>query len=241
MMIPKTSLPLWVTQLLLGYVVPSTVEATTKIVIGSLVGPKGLKEVSGMAGTLYYPGLVPDFSVAAVIDPGFGGLDYKIILKKAVGFYGVSFYASEYDSKKFNKWTFPVTRLNFGYMAFLSTDSVVSASSIHYEKQRILCNDVMTALTPVMLQHESDDVLVDADVHCCTSIAYQLAVPMTCRFSFHPVYERWQIKWFEETPDEPDPSGMTCEEALAFWEAAGSPSLPTTDPLFIRLQACFES
>ena len=241
MMIPKTALPLWVSQLLLGYVVPSEVEANTKIVIGSLVDSKGLKEVSGMAGTLYYPGLVPDFSIAPVIEPTFNGLNYKILLKKAVGFYGVSFHASEYDPKKFNKWTFPVTRLNFGYMAFLSTDSVVSASSIHYEKQRILCDPVMNALTPVMLQHESDDLLVDADVHCCTSIAYQLAVPMTCRFSFHPVYERWQIKWFEEKSDDPDPAGMTCEEALAFWQASGSPSLQISDPLFARLQACFES
>ena len=218
----SAALPLWIRTLLLGYVVPDEVAVSTKITLGNLYDKKGTVQKGDISGRLAFPGYVPEYSSVVDVEPTTTGVEYKILAKKAVGFYGVVFEALAYDKRKFNDWAFPIERRNFGFMAFMSGDRVVDNMSIHYSSQSLLCDSIISLLTPVILRHESNNLTVDADPFCCSHIAYQMHRAFTYSISFLPVYEVWQLTWQtggEEPGDsnvEPDiPIVRDCASAIA--------------------------
>ena len=218
-----TSLPLWIQSLLVGYVVPEEVSVKTAIRLGDLRSRSGTTTQSSLYGDLSFPGLIPDFSVALESVPTVTSMVYSMFVKKAVGFYGITFKALDYDKTKFNDWSFPVERRNFGFMAFLKDSDVVEASALHYENQIILADSIVDVLTPVIAYHDPSDLIIKAEGYCCSRIVYQMAREFTYEFSFIPCYEVWEIGWVSdgEPPDDPGSHVHDCATAIL----SGDPDL----------------
>lgn len=238
--IPSTSLPSWVSGLLIGYFIPEEVDVRTKISLGTYGGNyKGYTGTS-QQGVHNYPGLFPDYSVQVNIEVLTTGASYNALLLKAVGFYGLIVRVFDYNQKHFNDWSYPIERRNFGYMSISIGENVIHAEPIHFNKVIAQSLEVTTRTMAAMQSHDPNSLTVAAELCCANRYEYTLYKPASIEFKILPVLEVWELSWFvKDSSEEPNEGNCwfgDCDKLGGKY--GGTPPLPG-DPCRDYWYSCF--
>ncbi len=210
----QTKVASWVIPLLADYTIPDDAQVITGVEFGTLDDATGDTVLQGSVLQADYPGLVPDFSLDPEISPTTDGVQYNLKAKKAVGFYGVDCDVLSYDEKRLNKWTFPLTRRNFGYIALSRYSTVAADFPLHYENQYHFAE----AIQALALNYDDDfsvsNLFNSVDKFCLTKVSVFLYPDVVLRVRFLPIWEVWAVRFFQSnvnpcggTFDEEPPSG----------------------------------
>lgn len=207
----------WVIPLLADYAIPDEATVITGVEFGTLDDATGAKVLQGNVLQADYPGLIPDYSLDPEITPTTGGTQYNLKAKKAVGFYGVDCDVLSYNDKRLNKWTFPLTRRNFGYIAMSRYSTVAADFPLHYENQYHFAE----AIQALALNYDDDfsvsNLFNSVDKFCLTKVSVFLYPEVVLQVRFLPIWEVWAIRFFQN-------SQLTCQQ-----KAAGKSPPPGVD------------
>jgi hypothetical protein len=208
--VPKVSLPLWLQSLMVGYLVPDDVFASTSISIGNFTEWKSREPSTERFVVLNYPGVIPDYFFDASVTPTSEGMSYSIHAHKSVGFWAAKIEISGYNPAEFNDWAFPIERRNFGYAATMVGNSVITSAPIHYDHQIVEAANVSTAVLFATLGHDKNMLTVKAESYCANRLAYTLYKRATARVSFLPVDEIWEVEWVDRPPVPTEKTKANC-------------------------------
>lgn len=215
----QTKVASWVIPLLADYTIPDDAGIVTGVEFGTLDDATSPKILQGSSLTADYPGLVPDFSLDPEITPTTDGVQYNLKAKKAVGFYGVDCDVLSFNDKKLNKWTFPLVRRNFGFIALSRYSTVVADFSLHYENQF----HIAEAVQALALNYDDDfsinNLFNSVDKFCLTSVSVFLYPEVVLRVRFLPIWEVWAVRFFRDTT-------ITCVDKTVSSPPAGYNPLP---------------
>lgn len=195
----QTKVASWVIPLLADYAIPDDAQVITGVEFGTLddaTSPTVLQDDVLQAD---YPGLVPDFSLDPEITPTTEGTQYNLKAKKAVGFYGVDCDVLSYNDKRLNKWTFPLTRRNFGYLALSRFSTVAYDAALHYANQYHIAESVQA----LALNYDDDfsvsNLFNSVDKFCLTKVSVFLYPDVVLRVRFLPIWEVWAVRFFQSS------------------------------------------
>lgn len=187
----------WVIPLLADYAIPDDAQVITGVEFGTLDDATSAAVLQGSVLQADYPGLVPDFSLDPEITPTTGGTQYNLKAKKAVGFYGVDCDVLSYNDKRLNKWTFPLVRRNFGYIAMSRYSTVAADFPLHYENQYHFAE----AIQALALNYDDDfsvsNLFNSVDKFCLTKVSVFLYPEVVLQVRFLPIWEVWAIRFFQ--------------------------------------------
>ena len=191
----------WVIPLLADYAVPDDAIVVTGVEFGTLDDATGEKILQGSTLQADYPGLVPDYSLDPEITPTTNGTQYNLKAKKAVGFYGVDCDVLSFNEKRLNKWTFPLVRRNFGYLALSRYSTVAVDFPIHYQNQFHFAE----AIQALALNYDDDfsvsNLFNSVDKFCLTKVSVFLYPEVVLQVRFLPIWEVWAIRFLQtQTP-----------------------------------------
>lgn len=193
----QTKVASWVIPLLSEYIIPDDATVATAVDFATLADATDPFTSSEATFSVDYPGVVPNYSVQPVITPTTGGLNYAIKALKAVGFYGVVTTVLSYNPKKLNRWTFPLTRRNFGFCT-LSRDITVSLEKpIHYERQFHLDTGIISLASNYDDEFNSENLFNSLDQFALTKFSCFLYPEVNLRVAFLPMWEVWAVKFFQ--------------------------------------------
>lgn len=197
----QTKVASWVIPLLADYVIPDDAQVITGVEFGTLDDATGSVVLQGNNLQADYPGLVPDFSLDPEITPTTNGTQYNLKAKKAVGFYGVDCDVLSYNDNRLNKWTFPLTRRNFGYIALSRYSTVAADFPLHYANQYHFAE----AIQALALNYDDDfsvsNLFNSVDKFCLTKVSVFLYPEVVLQIRFLPIWEVWAIRFVGE-PEE---------------------------------------
>lgn len=187
----------WVIPLLGDYVIPDDAQVITEIKYATLDEAESPQILQGQILTAEYPGLIPNFSVEPEINPQTNGAQYNLKALKAVGFYGFQADVVSYDDKRLNKWTFPLLRRNFGFIAMSRNGIVASDQPLHYGSEYHF-NDAVIALSA---NYDNDyrisDLTNEVDKYVLNRVDAFLYPDVVLRVSFLPIWEVWAVRFFQ--------------------------------------------
>lgn len=187
----------WVIPLLGDYVIPDDATVITEIKYATLDEAQSPQILSGQNLTAEYPGLIPNFSVEPEINPQTNGVQYNLKALKAVGFYGFQAEVVSYEDKRLNKWTFPLLRRNFGFIAMSRNGIVASDQPLHYGSEYHF-NDAVIALSA---NYDNDyrisDLTNEVDKYVLNRVDAFLYPDVVLRVSFLPIWEVWAVRFFQ--------------------------------------------
>lgn len=193
----QTKVASWVIPLLAEYTIPDEATVVTGVEFGTLDDATGDKTLQGTTLQADYPGLIPDYSLDPEITPTTDGAQYNLKAKKAVGFYGVDCDVLSFNDKKLNKWTFPLTRRNFGYIAMSRYSTVAADFPLHYENQYHFAE----AIQALALNYDDDfstaNLFNSVDKFCLTKVSVFLYPEVVLRVRFLPVWEVWAVRFLQ--------------------------------------------
>lgn len=193
----QSSVASWVIPLLGDYVIPDDAAVITEIKYATLDEAQSPQILSGQNLTAEYPGLIPNYSVDPEINPQTGGVQYNLKALKAVGFYGFQAEVVSYDDKRLNKWTFPLLRRNFGFIAMSRNGIVASDQPLHYGSEYHF-NDAVIALSA---NYDNDyrisDLTNEVDKYVLNRVDAFLYPDVVLRVSFLPIWEVWAVRFFQ--------------------------------------------
>lgn len=224
----------WVIPLLADYAIPDDAQVITGVEFGTLDDATGNAVLQGNVLQADYPGLVPDYSLDPEISPTTDGVQYNLKAKKAVGFYGVDCDVLSYDDKRLNKWTFPLTRRNFGYIALSRYSTVAADFPLHYENQYHFAE----AIQALALNYDDDfsvsNLFNSVDKFCLTKVSVFLYPEVVLQVRFLPIWEVWAVRFQQANsltcPDKvtngwATPLGLTTSDGSSVVYAQGAYSL----------------
>lgn len=192
-----SQVPAWVIPLLQAYVIPDDASVLTGIEFGKLDDDVGAVTLSGSNLTATYPGLIPNYSLDPEVEPQTDGTQYNLKAKKAVGFYGIRTDILSFDETRINKWTFPIVRRKFGYLAISRDGIVLTHNPVDYENQIHASNTVMS----LVLNYDDDfsikNLFNDADRFCANQVDCYLYPTVVMRVAFLPIWEVWAVRFFQ--------------------------------------------
>jgi hypothetical protein len=194
----QTKVASWVVPLLADYVIPDDASVVTGVEFGTLDDATGAKTLQGSVLQADYPGLIPDYSLDPELTPTTTGTQYNLKAKKAVGFYGVDCDVLSYNDKRLNKWTFPLTRRNFGYIALSRYSTVVADFPLHYANQYHFAE----AIQALALNYDDDfstsNLFNSVDKFCLTKVSVFLYPDVVLQVRFLPIWEVWAVRFFRQ-------------------------------------------
>lgn len=193
----QTKVASWVIPLLADYVIPDDATIITGVEFGTLDDATGAKVLQGTTLQADYPGLIPDYSLDPEITPTTEGTQYNLKAKKAVGFYGIDCDVLSFNDKRLNKWTFPLTRRNFGYIAMSRYSTVAADFPLHYENQYHFAE----AIQALALNYDDDfsvsNLFNSVDKFCLTKVSAFLYPEVVLQVRFLPIWEVWAIRFYK--------------------------------------------
>lgn len=191
----------WVIPLLGDYVIPDDAQVITEIKYATLEEAQSPQILSGQMLTAEYPGLIPNYSVDPEINPQTTGVQYNLKALKAVGFYGFQADVVSYNENRLNKWTFPLVRRNFGFIAMSRSGVVASDQPLHYGSEYHF-NDAVIALSA---NYDNDyrisDLTNEVDQYVLNRVDAFLYPDVVLRVSFLPIWEVWAVRFFQSDPN----------------------------------------
>jgi len=187
----------WVIPLIGDYVIPDDATVITEIKYATLDEAESPQILSGEILTAEYPGLIPNYSVDPEINPQTNGVQYNLKALKAVGFYGFQADVVSYNENRLNKWTFPLIRRNFGFIAMSRNGIVASDQPLHYGSEYHF-NDAVIALSA---NYDNDyrisDLTNEVDKYVLNRVDAFLYPEVILRVSFLPIWEVWAVRFFQ--------------------------------------------
>lgn len=187
----------WVIPLIGDYVIPDNATVITEVRYATLDEAESPQILSGQNLTAEYPGLIPNYSVDPEINPQTNGVQYNLRALKAVGFYGFLAEVVSYDDKRLNKWTFPLLRRNFGFIAMSRNGRVASDQPLHYGAEYHF-NDAVISLSS---NYDNDfrifDLTNNVDKYVLNRVDVFLYPDVVLRISFLPIWEVWAVRFFQ--------------------------------------------
>lgn len=187
----------WVIPLIGDYVIPDNATVITEIKYATLDEAQSPQILSGQSLTAEYPGLIPNYSVDPEINPQTNGVQYNLKALKAVGFYGFQAEVVSYNETRLNKWTFPLLRRNFGFIAMSRNGIVASDQPLHYGSEYHF-NDAVIALSA---NYDNDyrisDLTNEVDKYVLNRVDAFLYPEVVLRVSFLPIWEVWAVRFFQ--------------------------------------------
>jgi hypothetical protein len=193
----QTKVASWVIPLLADYVIPDDAQIVTGVEFGTLDDATSPTVLQGSVLQADYPGLIPDYSLDPEITPTTSGTQYNLKAKKAVGFYGVDCDVLSYDDKRLNKWTFPLTRRNFGYVALSRYSTVAYDAPLHYANQYHIAESVQA----LALNYDDDfsvsNLFNSVDKFCLTKVSAFLYPEVVLQVRFLPIWEVWAVRFLQ--------------------------------------------
>lgn len=194
----QTKVASWVIPLLADYAIPDDATIITGVEFGTLDDATGAKVLQGTTLQADYPGLIPDYSLDPEITPTTEGSQYNLKAKKAVGFYGIDCDVLSFNDKRLNKWTFPLTRRNFGYIAMSRYSTVAADFPLHYENQYHFAE----AIQALALNYDDDfsvsNLFNSVDKFCLTKVSAFLYPEVVLQVQFLPIWEVWAIRFYQQ-------------------------------------------
>lgn len=191
-----SKVPSWVVPLVAEYVVPDDAVVVTGVEFGTLDDATSPVVLQDGKTQHDYPGLIPDFSLDPEITPTTGGSQYNLKAKKAVGFYGVDCTVTSFNEKRLNKWTFPLVRRNFGYVALSRYSTVAYDEPLHYENQYHISESVQALALNYDDDFSTSNLFNSVDKFCLTMVSVFLYPEVVLRVAFLPIWEVWAIRFF---------------------------------------------
>ena len=193
-----STVPGWVITLISNYVLPTDVVFSTTSSFATLDEAADPVSTSEATYTFDYPGLIPNATLDVSTTPTTGGLNFTLIAKKAIGFYGVLSTILSFDAKRLNSWTFPLVRKNFGYLALSREGKVSAHSSVAYERQYHLDPGVIALASNYDIEAKSNDIFNNIDQFALNKVSGFQYPGVTTRISFLPIVEEWAVKFFQK-------------------------------------------
>lgn len=190
----------WVIPLLGDYVIPDDANVITEIKYATLEEAQNPVTLSGQNLTAEYPGLIPNYSVNPEINPQTTGVQYNLRALKAVGFYGLQADVVTYDDKRLNKWTFPLLRRNFGFLAMSRNGVVAFDQPLHYGSQYHFCDAVVGLSANYDNDFRISDLTNEVDKYVLNRVDCFLYPDVVLQISFLPIWEVWALRFFRATP-----------------------------------------
>lgn len=204
----QTKVASWVIPLLADYAIPDDAQVITGVEFGTLDDATSPKVLQGSTLQADYPGLVPDYSLDPEITPTTNGTQYNLKAKKAVGFYGIDCDVLSFNDKRLNKWTFPLVRRNFGYIALSRYSTVAADFPLHYENQYHFAE----AIQALALNYDDDfstsNLFNSVDKFCLTKVSVFLYPEVVLQVRFLPIWEVWAIR-FQQA------NSLTCVQKIS--------------------------
>lgn len=193
----QTKVASWVIPLLGDYVIPDDAAVITEIKYATLDEAESPQILSGQNLTAEYPGLIPNYSVEPEINPQTTGVQYNLKALKAVGFYGVQADVVSYNDTRLNKWTFPLLRRNFGFMAMSRNSIVASDQPLHYGAQYHFNDAVISLSSNYDNDYRISDLTNAVDKYVLNRVDAFLYPDVVLRVSFLPIWEVWAVRYFQ--------------------------------------------
>lgn len=189
----------WVIPLLGDYVIPDDATIITEIKYATLDEAESPQILSGQVLTAEYPGLIPNYSVDPEINPQTGGVQYNLKALKAVGFYGFQADVVSYNDKRLNKWTFPLLRRNFGFVAMSRNGVVASDQPLHYGSEYHFNDAVISLASNYDNDYRISDLTNEVDKYVLNRVDAFLYPEVVLRVSFLPIWEVWAVRFFQSS------------------------------------------
>ena len=187
----------WVIPLIGDYVIPDDATVLTEIKYATLDEAQSPQILSGTNLTAEYPGLIPNFSVDPEINPQTNGVQYNLRALKAVGFYGFQAEVVSYNDNRLNKWTFPLLRRNFGYVAMSRNGIVAFDQPLHYGNQYHFSDAVISLASNYDNDFRISDLTNEVDKYVLNRVDAFLYPDVVLRISFLPIWEVWAVRFFQ--------------------------------------------
>lgn len=187
----------WVIPLLGDYVIPDDATVITEIKYATLDEAESPQILSGQILTAEYPGLIPNYSVDPEINPQTTGVQYNLKALKAVGFYGFQADVVSYNDKRLNKWTFPLLRRNFGFVAMSRNGVVASDQPLHYGSEYHFNDAVISLASNYDNDYRISDLTNEVDKYVLNRVDAFLYPDVVLRVSFLPIWEVWAVRFFQ--------------------------------------------
>lgn len=187
----------WVIPLLGDYVIPDDATVITEIKYATLDEAESPQILSGQNLTAEYPGLIPNYSVDPEINPQTTGVQYNLKALKAVGFYGFQADVVSYNDKRLNKWTFPLLRRNFGFVAMSRNGVVASDQPLHYGSEYHFNDAVISLASNYDNDYRISDLTNEVDKYVLNRVDAFLYPDVVLRVSFLPIWEVWAVRFFQ--------------------------------------------
>lgn len=189
----------WVIPLLGDYVIPDEAQVITEIKYATLEEAQSPQILSGQILTAEYPGLIPNFSVDPEINPQTTGVQYNLKALKAVGFYGFQAEVVSYNENRLNKWTFPLLRRNFGFVAMSRNGIVASDQPLHYGSEYHFNDAVIALAANYDNDYRISDLTNEVDKYVLNRVDAFLYPEVVLRVSFLPIWEVWAVRFFQRS------------------------------------------
>jgi hypothetical protein len=193
----QTKVASWVIPLLADYAIPDDATVLTGVEFGTLDDATSPKILQGSTLQADYPGLVPDFSLDPEITPTTEGTQYNLKVKKAVGFYGIDCDVLSFNDKRLNKWTFPLLRRNFGYVALSRYSTVAADFPLHYENQYHFAEAIQALALNYDDDFSTNNLFNSVDKFCLTKVSVFLYPEVVLQVRFLPIWEVYAIRFFQ--------------------------------------------
>lgn len=187
----------WVIPLIGDYVIPDDAQVITEIKYATLDEAQSPQILSGENLTAEYPGLIPNYSVDPEINPQTNGVQYNLKALKAVGFYGFQADVVTYDDKRLNKWTFPLLRRNFGFIAMSRNGIVASDQPLHYGSEYHFNDSVIALSANYDNDYRISDLTNEVDKYVLNRVDAFLYPGVVLQVSFLPIWEVWAVRFFQ--------------------------------------------
>jgi hypothetical protein len=188
----------WVIPLLTEYAIPDDASVQTGVDFASLDDAGGAVNFTVEEGTGGFPGLIPNYSVIAELNPTTNGIDYILKARKAVGFYGLLATVLSYEPNRINNWRFPIDRKQFGYLTISRDSKVLYNAPMSYSRQYHLVDTVISLLSNYDEQFFTKDLFNSADKLCATTYEFVTSPTVRMRFAPLPIWEVWALRWFQQ-------------------------------------------
>ena len=193
----QTRVAAWVVPLLGEYLIPDNATVVSGVGFATLDDAESGVTSSEATFTADFPGLIPNYSVEPTIVPTTNGFLYDLKVKKAIGFHGVVSTVLSFEEGKFNRWTFPLVRRNFGFLSLSRGDVVSLQQPIHYQRQAHLDNAIFGLAANYDEQLSASQLTNSVDKVALTRAAVFQYPSARTRISFLPIWEEWAVKFFQ--------------------------------------------
>ena len=193
----QTKVPLWVLNLAANFLIPDDASLTTGIKYATLDQLTDAQDFNTQTNQANYPGFIPNYSFLPETEPTTDGVNWKIQFLKAVGFYGIKTEVLAFEPSRLNQWNFPLERRQFGFITLSRSAGVLLSEPLSYSEQFFIAEGVLSLLSVYNDTFGINKLFNKADDFVCNLVSFYVNPTVNLRIAFLPVWEVWQLAFFQ--------------------------------------------